>query len=73
MFDEGLIKINGKDYVTLYGICIAIGIIFCIWTLHILGKKLKVEKKNFHQFFKRLSKKWFFRNLRTSMFKNINN
>ena len=30
MFDEGLIKINGKDYVTLYGICIAIGIIFCI-------------------------------------------
>lgn len=45
MFDEGLIKINGKDYVTLYGICIAIGIIFCIWTLHILGKRLKVEKK----------------------------
>lgn len=45
MYPDGLIEIGGKSYVTLYGICIAIGIILCIMTLHFLGNKLKVNKQ----------------------------
>lgn len=45
MFPDGLLKIGGKDYLTLYGICIAIGIVLCIITLHFLGKKLNLDKK----------------------------
>lgn len=33
------------DYVTLYGICIAIGILVCILALRWLGKKSNVDKK----------------------------
>ena len=45
MFPDGLIEIGGKSYVTLYGICIAIGVVLCIMTLHFLGNKLKVNKQ----------------------------
>jgi len=45
MYSDGLIKINGKSYVTLYGLCIAIGIVACIFVLRFLGKKLKLDKK----------------------------
>ena len=33
------------DYVTLYGICIAIGVLLCIFSLRYLGKKTKVNPK----------------------------
>ena len=33
------------DYVTLYGLCIAIGILLCILLLRWLGKKSGVDKK----------------------------
>ena len=36
--------IAGK-YVTLYGICIAIGVVVCIILLRLLGKKIKVNPK----------------------------
>lgn len=45
MFPDGLIEINGKSYITLYGICIAIGIVACIVVLRFLGKKLNVDRK----------------------------
>ena len=33
------------NYVTLYGICIAIGVVACIALLRILGKRLEIDKK----------------------------
>ncbi len=45
MYPDGLIEINGKSYITLYGVCIAIGIVLCIMTLRFLGKKTKVDHK----------------------------
>ena len=36
--------IAGK-YVTLYGICIAIGVVACIFLLRLLGKKIGVNHK----------------------------
>lgn len=45
MYSDGLIKIGDKSYVTLYGICIAIGIVACIFVLRVLCKKQKVNKK----------------------------
>ena len=45
MYPDGLITIGGEKYLTLYGICIAIGIVCCILTLHFLGNKLGSDKK----------------------------
>lgn len=45
MYPDGLIKINGEEYVTLYGLCIIVGIICCIFTLRFLGKKMNVNNK----------------------------
>ena len=41
MYPETLIG----DYVTLYGICIAIGVLLCIFALRYFGKKIKVDNK----------------------------
>ena len=41
MYPEKLIG----DYVTLYGICIAIGVLLCIFALRYFGKKIKVEAR----------------------------
>ena len=45
MYPDGLIKINGNEYLTLYGVCIIIGVICCIMVLKFLGKKMNVNSK----------------------------
>lgn len=45
MYPDYLIKIGGKGYVTLYGVCIAIGILCCFLTLNLYVKKKKIDEK----------------------------
>ena len=45
MYQDFLIYINGKGYLTLYGICIGIGILAAFIVIWALAKKGKVESK----------------------------
>lgn len=44
MFPDGLIKIGDKEYLSFYGLFIAIGILCCMFTLHFLGKRQGLSK-----------------------------
>ena len=38
-------RLIAGEYVTLYGICIAIGVLLCIYCLRYFGKKTNVDRK----------------------------
>jgi prolipoprotein diacylglyceryltransferase len=45
MYPDFLIHINGKGYVTLYGICIGVGVLLAFLLFWWMAKKGKVDPK----------------------------
>ena len=45
MLPNAFFTINGKEYGSMYGVCIAIGILCCFIMLSVYVKKKKVDQK----------------------------
>ena len=38
-------KLFGIEYLNMYGLCIGVGVIVCLWFLRFAGKRLNIPKK----------------------------